>query len=357
MRVSKLCYQIGDIMFFNLYQASYDYLVKQTKILFECDNESAIDIVNAYLDTPNVVDMTFENILEELASSLQTGQSLPNVINFIDRRDQLKTIFKNYSVSDLIASNENDLYNDCFNEFGRCVINGSFSWKKYIGGILDGAYILSRFSNVNQFIDEINNFANLHNGLTFEQYQDSKGTNMRASQNTRGWKIYGMKNAIASNFLKEIGFLDYVKPDTHFKAALQAINVTFTDDNDCLRKGRDIARKCRVTPYALDRVVWLCCSGHYYRHRRDKLGGGASSLKQPYLDYLKEEYQKGKSLNKGKTNLKITIIEAGGPVEAMRKTNNWLKNNDVNIVKIEHSTNMAKGFVVYSIVIVYEGND
>ena len=274
----------------NIYELSKEYLVSQTMRLFGCDETRAIEIVNEYSNTPNVTTLSFANILEELASTLQTGQSLPNVINYLNRKNDLRRIFKNYNPQLLGETDEDELFTECVQTFGECVNNGERSWKIYIGGMVDGASILKRFDNVQSFIDAINDFENTH-GLTFEQYQDVMPTKMRASKGTNNWKIYGMKNALACNFLKEIGFANYVKPDTHLKAAFDAVELPYTSDDDCLRIGRELAASYGVTPYALDRVIWLCCSGHYYRHVQNKLGGGSKKLKEPYLDYLKEKNQ------------------------------------------------------------------
>ncbi len=272
----------------NIYELSKEYLVKQTKDLFNCDEERAIEIVNQYSTTPNVTALSFQSIMEELASTLQTGQSLPNVINYLSRKNELRRIFKNYNVRQLSLADEDKLFEECVRSFGNCVNNGARSWKIYIGGIVDGASILSRYNNVQEFVDAINGFEQSH-GLTFEQYQDVMPTRMRASTGRNNWKIYGMKNAIACNFLKEIGFTNYVKPDTHLKAAFDAVELSYSSDDDCLRLGRKLAESYGVTPYALDRIIWLCCSGHYYRHSQKKLGGGSKKLKGPYLDYLNEK--------------------------------------------------------------------
>ena len=272
----------------NIYELSKEYLIRQTMRLFSCDQTRAIEIVEEYISTPNVTNLTFANILDELASTLQTGQSLPNVINYLNRKYELRRIFKNYDPQLLSEASEDELFNECHAAFGECVNKGEKSWRKYIGGMVDGASILKRFENVQDFVDAINNLEAGY-GLSFEQYQDVAPIEMRASKGFYNWKIYGMKNAIACNLLKEIGFENYVKPDTHLKAAFDAVELPYENDDDCLRIGRELASAYHVTPYALDRVIWLCCSGHYYRHSQNKLGGGAKKLKAPYIAYLVEQ--------------------------------------------------------------------
>ena len=270
----------------NLYLESKSYLIDQTARLFNCSLVRAGEIVDEYINLSNVTNLTFETILDELASTLQTGQSLPNVIKYLDRKNQLRAIFRNYNPASLSQVDEDTLYQECLDAFGTQINTAKQSWMKYIDGMIDGAAILSRFPDVPSFINAINSFPAAH-GMSFEVYQQIMPTAARASKGADGWKIYGMGNAIACNFLKEIGFVNYIKPDTHIKDVFDAFEITYADDNDCLRIGRQLAAQNGVTPYAFDRVIWLCCSGHYYRHFTQKLGGGWHSLKPPYLEFLR----------------------------------------------------------------------
>ena len=246
----------------NLFLESKNYLINQTERLFNCQHNQASTIVDEYINSSNVTNLTFETILDELASTLQTGQSLPNVIKYLNRKNQLRIIFKNYDKALLSQANEGALYQECVDDFGEQIGTAKQSWMKYIGGMIDGAAILNRFVDVPSFINAINSFPATH-GMSFEVYQQIMPTGARASKGNDGWKIFGMGNAIACNFLKEIGFVNYIKPDTHIKDAFDAFEIVYADDNDCLRIGRQLAVQNGVTPYAFDRVIWLCCSGHY----------------------------------------------------------------------------------------------
>lgn len=80
-----------------------------------------------------------------------------------------------------------------------------------------------------------------------------------------------MKFALACDFLKEIGYTNLVKPDIHMIEITKALTGK-TEDGDCddavcfdiLVK---TAKKEGVQPYKLDKVLWLICSGKFYKDK------------------------------------------------------------------------------------------
>ena len=74
--------------------------------------------------------------------------------------------------------------------------------------------------------------------------------------------------AIACNWLKELGYVNYPKPDVHMKDICQALGLINgkRTDIDCFEAMVKVARECNVEPYKLDKVWWLICSGNYYRY-------------------------------------------------------------------------------------------
>ena len=70
-------------------------------------------------------------------------------------------------------------------------------------------------------------------------------------------------------FLKELGFTRYPKPDVHLKEVFSKLGLS---DNDPISTFEAIVRMsdiCKdidefVTPYKVDKIIWLICSGKYY---------------------------------------------------------------------------------------------
>lgn len=79
-------------------------------------------------------------------------------------------------------------------------------------------------------------------------------------------EVYGFGYALACDFLKEVGFIEYGKPDIHIKDILVGLN--FIAPNETPYKvqktlGR-LAAEANVTPYELDKLLWLIGSGTFY---------------------------------------------------------------------------------------------
>lgn len=282
----------------NFYSLAKDYLVNKTITIWpsQITREQSNAIVESYF-TPNALPLSFESILEELASSLQTGQALPRVIKFLQRRNALKEIFFNYDRNQLKIADLNTLHERCKHEFypDSRDWNETVSkrWEDYIEGMINGAVILSRFNTVNEFISAINNFSSFNKEhFSFDDYQGNKKTTscariINGRDDTRKWKIKGMGKELACNFLKELGLPDYVKPDVHIQDVFSDLGLCSHDDRECLEVGKMLAKECGVSAYVFDRVIWLCCSGHYYRDYPENLAGGAKKLKQPFINHLK----------------------------------------------------------------------
>ena len=73
---------------------------------------------------------------------------------------------------------------------------------------------------------------------------------------------------LACDFLKEIGYTDYPKPDVHIKDIIEVLLKSNAEDKISDRSAYemiiDIATKSNVTPYKLDKILWLICSGNFY---------------------------------------------------------------------------------------------
>lgn len=115
-------------------------------------------------------------------------------------------------------------------------------------------------------------------------------------------KITGIGFALACDALKELGFTQYIKPDTHindvfiklnlakeshssldtqlnvFDAAIQLVQAY----NSKQRKGN------QITAYELDKLIWLCCSGYFYQEKI-KVNEGVRKLKTDLIALLQQE--------------------------------------------------------------------
>jgi hypothetical protein len=129
--------------------------------------------------------------------------------------------------------------------------NKTSYWVIFCKGILSGAEFLSGFESYEAFDEFVNSFA--FNDLS-----------IAALPILLDQEVYGMGFPIANDWLKEIGYSNYCKPDTHTIAILYETGVASNQDNYTVFK--TMVRMGRVNnepPALIDRVLWLIGSGKY----------------------------------------------------------------------------------------------
>ena len=95
-------------------------------------------------------------------------------------------------------------------------------------------------------------------------------------------EIYGLGFALSCDFLKELGYDQYPKPDIHLIDIFSELGLSNRDEYDCYKEIIRMARYVNETPYKVDKVFWLICSGNFYL---DNIMGEKS--KKQFIDYMK----------------------------------------------------------------------
>ena len=68
-------------------------------------------------------------------------------------------------------------------------------------------------------------------------------------------KINGIGFALACDFLKELGFTSYSKPDVHIKDVFSALDLSGTDNLSVFEAVDRMATDNGETPYKIDKVI------------------------------------------------------------------------------------------------------
>lgn len=231
----------------NIYQTSYDYLLKISKGVVA---KEEIDFFIDQCDGNNI--SSIEDAFELLMSILQDFQMYPKVIKYNERKNDIKEAihFPNLNFcTNLDATELSQYFIKKYNS------NSKVCWYRYCKGIISAAKFLSQFKDYNEFKSVCDSF-------------DSNDVTREAFALLLQTKIDNMGFAIACNWLKELGYINYPKPDVHMKDICQALGLINEKrtDIDCFEAMVKVARECNVEPYKLDKVWWLICSGNYYRY-------------------------------------------------------------------------------------------
>jgi len=125
-------------------------------------------------------------------------------------------------------------------------------WPLFCASVLSGAAFLSRFQSADDF-------------ETWVRFFDEDERARLALPMLIATEVDGIGFALACDFLKELGFLNFSKPDRHLKYILPELDLCEADDDYTVFKAISrIARNAERTPYAIDKLFWLTGSGRFY---------------------------------------------------------------------------------------------
>lgn len=158
--------------------------------------------------------------------------------------------------------------------------------------IITGANYLCKFKTADEFYNY------------FENVSKQPGDQAeRMAQKELSGSITGFGPALSLDFLKELGFANYVKPDVHTMEICYGLGLTKgnKDDRGTVRVMKAIATDAEQTPYSLDRMFWLIGSGSFGDHdelpvehttwARGKFNNKwqAPKRREKFIEYMKEE--------------------------------------------------------------------
>lgn len=195
-------------------------------------------------------------ISEMLFGSLQNYQSMPNVICFDSKKEIFRKIlfdfdcdkildrYKTYTELLKVFETEFKLDSSGFERVNN-------SWVKYSKAVLSASKFMSQFKDANDFDQFVNCFT--YNEST------SAALPMLLSK-----EIYGLGFALGCDFLKELGYDQYPKPDIHLIDVFSELGLSDRDEYNCYKSIIKMSMLVGETPYKVDKVFWLICSGNYY---------------------------------------------------------------------------------------------
>jgi hypothetical protein len=146
-------------------------------------------------------------------------------------------------------------------------------WPSYCRTIISSARFLSRFSSAEDFYEWVDFFD--------EDERARPALPLLVAQ-----EIEGFGFALACDFLKELGYENFSKPDVHVKEIFWAIGLSpyGTSDYEVFRAVARVARHAGVTPYNVDKLFWLIGSGYFYNDPQIGKQGRIGSRKKQFIE-------------------------------------------------------------------------
>ena len=230
----------------SIYKTAFDYLQKikpegvQLEKYFHGDNSDC---------------KTLKDIYIQFIKSAQNYQAMPNVINFHERKEEISSMLHGFDYQKVAEMSEEELYKTFRKKFHVTTTDQKKnSWYKWSCSVIDSAKFICGFTDIADFDKFIELF-------------DYNTASRMALPLLIQRKIRGVGFALACDLLKELGYTSYPKPDVHLIDVFKEAGICQGDPISVYEAIVQMADDCKETPYKVDKVFWLICSGNYYRDR------------------------------------------------------------------------------------------
>ncbi len=214
---------------------------------------------------------TLTDVYIRFIKSAQNYQAMPNIINFSEREEDLAGILYDFDYQKIAVMSEEELYKTFRNKFNVITTDQKKnSWYKWSCSVVDSAKFVCGFTDIADFDKFVKLF-------------DYNTASRMALPLLIQKKIRGIGFALACDLLKELGYTSYPKPDAHLISVFKEAGICKGDPISVYEAIIQMAEDCNETPYKVDKVFWLICSGNYY-HEKIK----EESHKQELIELLKQ---------------------------------------------------------------------
>lgn len=149
-------------------------------------------------------------------------------------------------------------------------------WPHYCQTILSAANFIEQFASTDDFFSWVDFF--------------DKDDRARASlPMLLSREIEGFGFALSCDFLKELGYVNFPKPDVHLRDIFTALNLcpSKADDYQLFKAIIRLAGNADVSAYNADKVFWLIGSGNFYDDLQIGNNGKIGSKKQEFIECAK----------------------------------------------------------------------
>ncbi|MDH4263922.1 MAG: hypothetical protein OEV78_12855 [Spirochaetia bacterium] len=259
---------------------------KAKTFLYENSPSDVTDeIIESYLSVPVLSNenTSLKDIYKRLLESAQNANMKAGVISgSIDGIENLSKVlfeFDHRKVLNIYLGHEVLLLSDIIEKLkprGKIRTEEKSIWPKYCRSITSAAEFLTQFSDSKEFFDWANYF-----------YNDKKS--LAALPMIIDAEVYGIAFPLACDFLKELGFINYGKPDVHLKDIFEASGLVplKSSNYQILKAISRVAESNNETAYNVDKIFWLLGSGYYYNHKHLGKKGRFPRLKEKFIKSLK----------------------------------------------------------------------
>lgn len=213
--------------------------------------------INKYLNVKKKY-KSKNDISWRLLVSLQNRQMFNTVIGLTNesREEIFENLLFNYDSDEILSNYDEESLLKVFNDnfVIKNIESQSNLWRQYTKSIISACKFISSFDSVIDFDKFVNRF----------NYNEMS---LAALPMLLEREIFGLGFPLACDFLKELGYSEYAKPDVHIKDIFIAFDLCENDDYSVYKAVIEMANIVKDSAYNVDKIFWLISSGNYYLHK------------------------------------------------------------------------------------------
>lgn len=243
-----------------LFKATYDFLLSKKPEDVQLEK---------YFVGENRDFKTLTDVYVQFLKSAQNYQAMPNIISFDKRKEVISNYLFDYNYTKVAEMSEDALYICLRQRFSPASPDSKKnSWYKWSCAAVDSAKFICGFEDAKDFKEFVQRF-------------DYNADSRMALPLLIKTKIRGIGFALACDALKELGFINYPKPDVHLIDVFGEAGICKRNPISVYESIVRMADDTGETPYKVDKVFWLICTGNYYHE-----GKTPESHKQELIELL-----------------------------------------------------------------------
>ena len=233
---------------------------------------------------PTTKDAIYQRILESAQNANMKAGVIGRAIGGVEKLSPVLEGFNAKAVLDKYVGDFETVLDDIVKQLkpnGVVRRTSRSIWPHYCHTILSAANFIEQFSSASDFFGWVDFF--------------DKDDRARASlPMLLSREIEGFGFALSCDFLKEMGYINFPKPDVHLRDIFTALSLCpdKSDDYQLFKAVIRLASHAGVSPYNADKAFWLIGSGYFYADPHLGNEGRVGSRKKEFIEYAKPLLEK-----------------------------------------------------------------
>jgi hypothetical protein len=221
----------------------------------------------------------YQRILESAQNANMKAGVIGRAIGGVEKLSLVLEGFNPKAVMDKYAGEWEAILNDIVEKLeprGEIRRTLRSIWPHYCQTILSSANFVEQFSSASDFFSWVDFF--------------DRDDRARASlPMLLSREIEGFGFALSCDFLKEMGYVNFPKPDVHLRDIFTALSLCQDKPTDyqLFKAVIRVAGHAGVSAYNADKVFWLIGSGYFYNDLHIGSQGRVGSRKREFIEYAK----------------------------------------------------------------------